>query len=77
MLDSHDREIIERATIAMATEILMEHSHRTLVASTARLHDLAQILSIPVFDMASAIIDSHPLPQRSGGTPGVGSTGDA
>lgn len=75
VLDDHDREIIELATISMATGILMECNRSTLHAATSRLRELAHILSITVHEMASAIISTQP--RRGGGIPGFGSTDDA
>lgn len=77
VLGDHERGITEFATMAMAIGIMMEHNRTSLAAATARLHELAQILSVPVSYMASAIIDTHPLTSRSGGSPGDGSTDDA
>lgn len=60
VLDDQDREIIELATISMATGILMECNRSTLDVATARLRELAHILSITVLEMASAIISIQP-----------------
>lgn len=60
MLNNADREIVEKTTIMVATGILMARNDSTQSAATARLHDLAQTTRIPVFDMASIIITTHP-----------------
>ena len=62
MLSDADRDLIEQATISMATGIMMERDRSTLHGATARLHDMAQRVRISAFDMATVIINTHPLP---------------